>query len=238
MSTQRLLWRCAIALVSFELGLASAYFITVMRYGAAPTLLDFNGLRTLPSLLQAAHLFAIGGLCLFLLLQRSRLNHLYSWYLPLALACLCLFGGIDELTKLHLTFDQINWQLLYLGLLAAIPILSWRDLRWLWQTHRGTLLGIAVGMSIFLLGGFGAEFLKGEIAAQAAVVGSAQTVFWAEHLRIAIEEFAELLGETLILYAFAVFTIRMGKNHSRQSPSVPHPVSKTTWSSISAATTC
>ena len=164
MTTPKLLRRGTIALIGLEFGLASAYFILTIKQGAAPALLDFNGLRTLPSLMQAAHLFAIGGLCVVLLRQRSRLQDPYSWYLPLALACLCWFGGVDELTKLHLKLDQINWKLLYLGLLAAIPIFSWRDLVWLWRSHRDTLLWVAAGMAIFLAGGFGAEFLKGAIA--------------------------------------------------------------------------
>lgn len=209
MTTSKLLQRGTIALISLEFGLASAYFILTIQQGAAPALLDFNGLRTLPSLMQSAHLFAIGGLCIVLLRQRSRLQDPYSWYLPLALACLCWFGGIDELTKLHLKLDQINWKLLYLGLLAAIPIFSWRDLGWLWRSHRDTLLWVAAGMVIFLVGGFGAEFLKGAIAHAAAAQNSAQIDLWVEPLRITIEEFAELLGETLILYAFLTFTARV-----------------------------
>ena len=208
MTSHQIIRRGTIALIGFELGLACAYFLAITQRGTVPAMLDFNGLRTLPSLLQAAHLFAIGGLCLVLLWQRSRLHSPYSWYLPLALACLCLFGGLDELTKLHLTFDQINWKLLYLGLLAAIPILSWRDLVWLWQTHRITLIRVAVGMAIFLGGGFGAEFLRGAIAT-VATQNSAEVAAWAEYLRITIEEFAELCGETIILYAFVAFTVKL-----------------------------
>ncbi|WP_204136996.1 hypothetical protein [Halomicronema sp. CCY15110] len=208
MPTQKILRQGAIALMGLELGLACAYFFAMVQRGTVPVMLDFNGLRTLPSLLQAAHLFAIGGLCLVLLGQRSRLQAPYSWYLPTALAILCIFGGIDELTKLHLTFDQINWKFLYLGLLTAIPILSWQDLVWLWRTHRITLIRVATGMAIFLGGGFGAEFLKGAIAT-ATTQNSAEAAAWAEYLRITVEEFAELCGETIILYAFVAFTIKV-----------------------------
>jgi len=217
MPIPKMLRRGTIALIGLELGLAIAYFWAMVQRGTVPAMLDFNGLRTLPSLLQAAHLFAIGGLCWVLLVQRSRLHSPYSWYLPLALACLCLFGGLDELTKLHLTFDQINWKFLYLGLLTAIPILSWRDLVWLWRTHRITLIRIVTGMVIFLGGGFGAEFLKGAIATTTAQ-NSVEVAAWAEYLRITLEEFAELCGETIILYAFAVFTFKL-----LAQPSPPEP---------------
>ena len=208
MNTLKRLRQGTIALIGVELGLASAYLLLIWRHGTTVPLLDFNGLRSLPSMMQAAHLFAIAAVCLVLLAQRHRLSRPCSWYLPLALAGLCIFGGIDELTKLHLALDQINWKLLYLGLLAAIPILSWRDLIWLWQAHRATLLWIAAGMAIFLLGGFGAEMIKGAIATNVAARSSPQTVLLAEHLRITIEEFAELLGETLILYAFLAFMVK------------------------------
>lgn len=208
MTTTKLLRRGAIALSSLEFGLASAYLLLMLKHGTTPTMLDFNGLRTLPSLMQAAHLFAIGGLCLVLLAQRSRWQADYSWYLPLALAGLCLLGGLDELTKLHLQFKQINWPLMYLGLLAVIPIASWRDLVWLWRSHRATLLWVAVGLAIFLLGGFGAEFLQAAIAATASQHSSTAAI-WAEYLRITLEEFAELCGETVILYAFLTFTVRV-----------------------------
>ena len=149
MTTPQLLRRSAIALIGLEVGLASTYFLLIWRHGTTISLLDFNGLRSLPSMMQAAHLFAIAAVCLVLLIQRHRLSRPCSRYLPLALAGLSILGGIDELTKLHLTLDQINWKLLYLGLLVAIPILSWRDLIWLWQAHRATLVWIAAGLAIF-----------------------------------------------------------------------------------------
>jgi len=214
MTTPQLLRRSAIALIGLEVGLASTYFLLIWRHGTTISLLDFNGLRSLPSMMQAAHLFAIAAVCLVLLIQRHRLSRPCSRYLPLALAGLSILGGIDELTKLHLTLDQINWKLLYLGLLVAIPILSWRDLIWLWQAHRATLVWIAAGLAIFLLGGFGAEMVQGAIATSVAASSSSQTVLLAEHLRITIEEFAELLGETLILYAFLAF---MGKALTKRS---------------------
>lgn len=197
--------RAAIALVGFELGLALAYLAMIYLRGEAVPLLDLNGLRSLPSWLQAAHLFAIGGLCLALLRYRQRMSRPVSWFLPSALAVLCLFGGLDELTKLHLTLNQFDWKLIYLSILIAIPVLGWRDLAWLWQYHRASVLWVLAGIGVFLLGGFGTEAVKSAIASLAAH-SSSQSLFLGEHLRITIEEFGELLGETLILYGIACFT--------------------------------
>lgn len=195
--------QATIVLIGFEIGLALAYLAMIYFRGEATPLLDLNGLRSLPSWLQAAHLFTIGGLCLGLLRFRQRMSRPISWVLPGALAMLCLYGGLDELTKLHLILQQFDWKLIYLGLLIAIPVLGWRDLIWIWRHHRTPVLWVLAGLGIFLLGGFGAEAAKGAIAVELSAHTSARGLFLGEHLRITIEEFAELLGETLILYGIA-----------------------------------
>lgn len=203
MIPQKWLPQTAIALIGFEVGLALTYLAMIYLRGEALPLFDLNGLRSLPSWLQAAHLFTIGGLCLGLLRFRQRMARPVSWFLPCALAVLCLYGGVDELTKLHLILQQFDWKLIYLGLLIAIPVLGFRDLAWIWRHHRAPVLWVLAGMAIFLLGGFGAEAAKGAIASELSTHTSSRGLFLSEHLRITLEEFAELLGETLILYGIA-----------------------------------
>ncbi|MEM1293132.1 MAG: hypothetical protein AAGH67_16845 [Cyanobacteria bacterium P01_H01_bin.162] len=206
MTAPKFLRRGLIALISFEFGLALAYMALIFRRGEAISLLDFNGLRSLPSLLQAAHLFAIGGLCGLLLVARQHRQQPYSWFLPAALMLFCCFCGIDELTKLHLALNQVNWQVVYLSLMAAILIFSWGDFIWLWRHHRPTLLWVLAGISLFLLGSFGGEMLKDPITNALNTHSPPRIAFLLEHVRILVEEFSELMGETLILYAFAKFT--------------------------------
>ncbi len=208
MPTQKVIGQIAIALIGFEVGLALTYLTLIQLRGEAGPLFDFNGLRSLPSWLQAAHLFAIGLLCLLLLRPHRPMAHPISWVLPSTLALLCCLGGADELLKLHLSFKQVNWKGLYLSLLLAIPLLGRRDLARLWCTQRSTVLWVLGGLSIFLLGGFGAEAAKGAIASALSPHASARAVFLVEHLRITVEELAELLGETVILYAVAGFVQR------------------------------
>ncbi|MDB9527711.1 hypothetical protein PN498_17080 [Oscillatoria sp. CS-180] len=207
MTLQKVLWKSTIALICVELGLALAYLTMIFRQGEVAALFDFDGLRSLPSLLQAAHLFTIGGLCLLLLVLRRQMVRPCSWFLPSAVATLCFYACLDELTKLHIMLDQFNWKLIYLGLLIGIPLLGWRDLVWAWLHHRTTVLWVGMGLGVFLMGGFGAEMLKGVIASGLSAHSSDKVVFLSEHLRITVEEFAELLGETLMLYAFAQFTL-------------------------------
>lgn len=204
MPAPKFLRQAAIALVGFEVGLAFAYLALIgLRGEAGP--FDFDGLRSLPSWLQAILLGTIGLLCMGLLRYRHRMARPISWVLPSTLALLCFFGAVDELLKFHLTLGQVDWKLIYLSLLLAIVVLGSRDLVWLWHTHRLTVLWVLAGLGIFLLGGFGAEMAKGAIAAALSPESPARTVLLIEHLRITLEELAELLGETIILYAVACF---------------------------------
>lgn len=204
MPAPKFLRQAAIALIGFEVGLACAYLALIgLRGEAGP--LDFNGLRSLPSWLQASLLSAIGLLCVGLLHYRHRIARPISWVLPGPLALLCFFGAVDELLKFHLTLGQVDWKMIYLSLLVAIVVLGFRDLALLWHTHWLTVLWVLAGLGIFLLGGFGAEMAKDAIAAALSPAAPARTVFLIEHLRITLEELAELLGETIILYAIACF---------------------------------
>lgn len=203
------------SLIGVEVGLALAYLISIWYQQSVPAWLDWNGLRSLPSLLQAFCLFAIGILALLLLVFRRRIRCSVSWLLPLALALLCFYGGLDELTKIHLLWKQYNWKAIYVAILVAIPVMCWRDLVWLWRTHRPSVLWVLLGLSIFLLGGFGAEVIKQTlyegISPDATVIVAGQKMgllFFVEHIRITAEEFGELLGETIILFGVAQFVLK------------------------------
>ena len=219
MSSQKLLFRGMLGVIGIEIGLALTYFILIFKQGSALPLLDFNGLRSLPSLFQALHLFTIGCLSVILLFLRPRMEHPVSWFLPSALAFLCFFGGVDEVTKLHIHLNQFDWKTIYISVLIGIPLLGWRDFITVWRHHRSTLQWVLAGLGIFLLGGFGAEMIKGAIASEVSTYSSStRLLFLTEHLRITVEEFAELLGETLILYAFARFVQQASTASKPEAP--------------------
>ena len=214
MTPQKMLRFGFLSLIGLELGLALAYLAAIWHGTASPDWLDFNGLRSLPSWLQAVLLLTIGCITLGLLLCRQRVQRPLSWVLLLSLTLLCFYGSFDEVTKIHLQLNQYNWLHIYLAILIAIPAVCWRDLVWLWQAHRSILLWVVVGISIFVLGGFGGEAIKqglhevlGASAAGAAATQPNRLLFLSEHLRIAVEECSELLGETFILFGIAQFAV-------------------------------
>ncbi len=209
--------------IALEILLTAGYFAMVMRWGHTWPGLDFNSLRSLPSLLQAAHLAAISLLCVVLMLDRRHLSRRLSLGTLGAIALLCFYGTLDKLTKLHLQFHQVNWQAVYLGVLMVIPLMGWRDLRWIWQCHRAIVGWMTTGLGLFLLGGFGAEWVKGSLAHGLLPHASSQMLFFTEHLRIAIEESAELMGETLVLYGFVqlFWHIKRPQKAASSAPQLP-----------------
>ncbi|MEM7770329.1 MAG: hypothetical protein AAF327_07440 [Cyanobacteria bacterium P01_A01_bin.37] len=204
----RYLNRGILTLIVLEVGLAIAYLSTSLVNGNAPDFLDFNGLRTLPSLIQAFQLFLIGAIALLLLVLSRQLKHNLSWPLLLFITILCCFGGLDEVLKIHLALKQFNWKGMYLGILTAIPILCWKDLVRLWRSHRDVVLWIAIGISVFVAGGFGAEYLKSGLTTLFSGNVSETTLFTLEQTRTTIEELSELIGETITVYGIGRFTIR------------------------------
>ena len=82
------------------------------------------------------------------------------------------------------------------------------------------MVWVFVGLGIFLLGGFGAESIKQSlndgVSADATLTWLGQDMSvraLAEHIRIAIEEFAEILGETFILFGVAQFVMTSLSGH-------------------------
>ncbi|MGB3403112.1 MAG: hypothetical protein WBA77_10520 [Microcoleaceae cyanobacterium] len=61
-------------------------------------------------------------------------------------------------------------------------------------------------MIVFAVGGFGAELFKDMIQTLLNLFGATESfTYFIENIRIAVEEFAELLGESLILYSGLCF---------------------------------
>ncbi len=192
-------------LLGLELGLAIAYVADVLVYRRALPILNFDGQFSAISLLQAMLLFAIGMSMMIIMTMRHRLANPPSFFLLSVLAALAIYGGLDEVFKIHIALRQFNWIGLYSALLLIIPIVCYQDLRRFWHWHRSTVLWVFVGITIFALGGFGAEVLKQVVLKPLLFHHYTTEVFVIEKVRVGIEELLETVGETVIFYGVALY---------------------------------
>jgi hypothetical protein len=188
--------------VGLEVVLVTLYAVTVHQNGGEPApWLDVDGVRTLPSWLQAIQLFLLGALPLGMCLTYRYPAVPPSRGLLAAVAVLFLYAAMDELFKINFLFQQHRlWQFVYLLLGLLIPVLFYRDLLRLWRLQPRAMRLIVVGVVIFVMGGFGLEVFR--IYVQQPhwyrLFGRWQ-FYQVDSIRTAVEEFAELLGETLVL---------------------------------------
>ncbi len=194
-------------LLGLELALAIAYIIDVLLHRHAHPLLNFDGQLSAISLLQALLLFGVGAAMLVIMGIRQRLPHPPSWVLLIVLATLAFYGGLDELFKIHIALRQFNWIGIYSTLLVAIPLLCYQDLRRLWQCHQRMVLWVVLGISIFALGGFGAEVFKQVVLHPLLAHHSPTAGFVIEKIRVGLEELLETVGETLIFYGIGLYVV-------------------------------
>lgn len=192
------------AVIAFELVLAFAYLATSFKWGYTPDLLDFNGLASLPSFLQAAHLFSIGAIASGLLMVRRYTERPLSWILLTLLILVSLSAGLHELTKLYLPLPMLTWRRLYILFAIAIVTLCWRDLLTIFESHRVAVLWIGIGLCTIAIGGYGLDKVEYDLASAIASSSFSGGAYHAERLRILIEEFSELLGETLMVYGIGI----------------------------------
>lgn len=190
--------------IAFESMLAFAYLATSFKWGYSPDLLDFNGLASLPSFVQAAHLFAIGAIASGLLMVRRYTERPLSWMLLILMILVSLSAGLQELTKLYIPLPLLTWKRLYFIYLVAIVTLCWQDLITIWRSHRMSVLWIVLGLGIVAIGGYGVGKLEYSLADAIASSSLSRGAFHAERVRILIEEFSEMLGETLIVFGFSI----------------------------------
>jgi len=205
-----------IGLLAVEIALAPIYLGSLLLTGDVIPLFDLNRAMSLPSWLQAAHLFSIGAIALlFCLFQSHRSPRRPSQGFVGAIATLALYGSIDEVFKIHLKtaalFPSLNkdfWIGFYVFALIAIPVAFHRDFIALWQRYRRPSLLALLGMGIFMVGGFGSEIFSTAILSpllKTHFQSSETLAIFAEALRVAFEECLELIGESFVLYGILVF---------------------------------
>lgn len=185
-----------------EVVLVTLYAITALANGGEPfALLNVNGLRTLPSYLQAIQLFLIGALPFWMCVRYRRPDIPPSRKLLAFVGLFFIYVSIDELFKLNFLFGKHRlWQSIYLLVGAAIPFLFYRDLKRLYGLSPKSMQLIGLGIGIFLLGGFGLELFRAHIQEPHWYRFFSRWQFYqVDTIRTAFEELGEMLGETIVL---------------------------------------
>jgi len=202
-------------LILLEVFLVLIYLLGIVLRGQAFSPFDLDGQMTIPSCLQALQLFLIGLLSLALVFVGRNSSQPPTKIFALTVALLFFYASIDELFKVHLqlhtllpTIEHRDWQGVYLAIGVTTIILFFRDFIALWHFHRKSTLMMVLGIGIFVLGGFGLEIFKD--AFLSSIVGlfvnqGNLIPLLVEKLRVAVEEFSEMLGESLILYGLCLF---------------------------------
>lgn len=211
-----------IGLVIFEIAIVVIYIGSIVKMGTPYPAFDMNGKMTIPSLLQSLHLLAIGFISLMLFLKLPRNQGRPSHKFMLATAILLIYGSIDEMFKIHLHFadflpiEKRSWMVIYAIVFFGLPTVFYRDLIFLWHKHRRETSFALLGMVIFAIGGFLGEILRDFLLFPATykilnvrdIITLYQNIDLVQGLRVAFEEFFELLGENFVLYGFMLFAAK------------------------------
>ncbi|NEO97426.1 MAG: hypothetical protein F6K58_01660 [Symploca sp. SIO2E9] len=204
--------------IVIEISITLIYLQGLFSTGKAYPWFDMNGLRTIPSLLQSLQLFLIGFISLSLLIVGRRSSLPPSQLFLLVIALLFIYASVDELFKIHLQLHKLSesvgnrdWMPVYLAVGVATLTFFYRDFIALWYFQRRAILFVALGMGIFVFGGFGAEVLK-DILFQPLISQRFEqgelVPFLLEKMRVAFEEFSEMLGQSFTLYGIYLFVVK------------------------------
>jgi hypothetical protein len=133
-------------------------------------------------------------------------------------ALLFIYASVDELLEIHQwltnrlpTPHNYEWMLIYIGIGLITLWFFYRDLIALWDFHRRSLLLMAVGMVLIVIGGLGTEIFKYELLqpllGQIFQPGDLVPAL-VEKLRVAVEEFSEMLGESITIYGLCLYVAK------------------------------
>ncbi|MBW4516318.1 MAG: hypothetical protein KME11_13980 [Timaviella obliquedivisa GSE-PSE-MK23-08B] len=188
--------------IGLEVILVATYAVSVHLNGGKPfPAFDVNGLRTIPSMLQATQLFLLGALPLWLCVTYQNPQVPPSRLLLAIASLFFLYAAFDETFKLNQIFKQHHlWRLIYITLGISMPILFRRDFVRLWRMHPKASKLMIIGIVVFVTGAFGLEVFRAYVQQPYWYQLFGRWKFYqVDSIRTAIEEFGEMCGESLML---------------------------------------
>lgn len=211
--------RVLISLLCFELILVGAYVLVHIIGGAdaswGPARPWFNLDRELsiPTWFSSMQLLATSVLLLLASRINQREQHLPSWLLLLGSAGFA-FLSVDEGAAIHERLTgiaenmELNWLIfkgghgawipIYVSIAVGIALVSARPLYSAWIHFRREMLIALGGGALLILGGIGFEILSYLFIRSEAMTNTYR-------IEVALEEFFEMSGVSIILYAVMLF---------------------------------
>jgi hypothetical protein len=210
-------------LVAVEWVLLAIYLGTVWTWGESPAIFDFNGFQNIPSLFSAVHLFGVALGFMGLAFYRSFPGQKPSRPLLVTVGVIFFYiSVIDETFKWHQHFYKpFCWMpwiencrswfniyiYLYVGIAVTTFLVFFRDLKASWKFYPVASFFVGFGIFTFLFGALGLELFKFQLFDTGYGM--------MEKLRIAGEEYLEMLGATLTLYGIGLFGVRRIEDDER-----------------------
>ncbi|WP_017717128.1 hypothetical protein [Kamptonema formosum] len=210
--------RLLVGFILFEVLIVVIYLGSILLTGKPYPPFDMDGQMTVPSLLQAFLLFTIGFISLiFFKVDRSSSQPPSRFFL-LTVGVLMMYASADEVFKIHLQLHSLlhtphdrDWLRGYILIFLMVPTVFLRDFVGIWKLYRRETFLALLGMGIFALGGFGAEIIKYKILQPLLwrfFPHHPHFILFVEKTRVAFEEFAEALGETVIVFGILLFVAK------------------------------
>ncbi|MGH7844429.1 MAG: hypothetical protein ACREQW_04560 [Candidatus Binatia bacterium] len=185
------------------------------RWGPIPVLLDVDRETSIPTWFSSLQLFAV-GLLLILIARSAKQLKAYLFLLGLGF----MFLSMDETAAVHekitdsarrlnlewllpLTFTGNHgaWIIPYIVIGLALVLVGYRPLFLIWSNFRREAMFVAIGMALFGIGGIGLEILSFYFES----ASPDKAYLWA----VAGEEFFEMAGVSVVLYAFMLLGVKI-----------------------------
>lgn len=206
-----------LVVIALEVLLALIYLAGIVITGEAYPAFDMNGQMTIPSSIQAFHLFLIAAIATSILLFGLPSSRPPSRIFCCTVAVLFTYASVDEVFKIHLQlYNLLNtshhkaWMPIYLGIGVSTLVVFHRDFIGMWHFHRKAISFVALGMGIFILGGFGGELFGIVLKPLLSYLfpDGEFIKLLLEKCRVAVEELSELIGESFTVYGLCLFLVR------------------------------
>ncbi|MBE9225095.1 hypothetical protein IQ264_06545 [Phormidium sp. LEGE 05292] len=216
-----------LVLIAIDTLLALIYFISALTTGEPLTAFNFDRKWSIPVVYSAIQLLVIGICLVIAAFRKKRSAPLPSRWFLLAVGVGFLDLFIEKLFKFHSSelpkfLNSLDWMprfpggggswiFIYVPAGIIIILLGYRDLIALWKAYpKGTFITV-LGVVLSFAGGVFLDFIYYLFLqvkfAQMAESGNSLALILST-LKITLEEFLEMFGESITLYGLSLFLVK------------------------------